>query len=202
MLEIIEWLASIDREVFIFINITLANPVTDLLMPVFTNDNYLRIFYALCLIGILWKGDKRLKIAIVFSIITIALTDQISANFLKSAIERLRPCKVMEVHLLYRCGAGYAMPSAHAANLFGQAYFFFVVARPSGKFLIPLAIIVALSRVFVGVHYPGDILVGAALGTVVGYGVGKLYQEVFVRKYIAKDRKETEDEPGDESNQG
>ena len=73
----------------------------------------------------------------------------------------------------------YAFDSAqHAANLFGQAFFFYQVRSSYSKYLIPLAILVALSRVFVGVHYPFDILAGAAIGTLIGFGVGKLFVKI------------------------
>lgn len=181
MLELIAWLGSIDRALFFFINTTIANPVTDFLMPLVTADLHLKIFFGLCLITILWKGDKRLRIAVIFSLIVVTITDQLSSTVLKHMIERPRPCHIMDVHLLVGCGSGFSMPSSHAANLFGQAYFFREIARPSAKFLIPLAIIVALSRVFVGVHYPADILVGAAVGTLSGWAVGAGYNYIYSR---------------------
>lgn len=171
MLDIILWLNAVDRAVFFFINTTLANPVTDFIMPILTKDLHLKIFYGLALLIILWKGDNRLRLAVIFSLITVAVTDQLSSTLLKPLLDRPRPCHELEVHLLVGCGGGLSMPSSHAANLFGQAFFFKKIAPVSAKFLIPLAIIVALSRVFVGVHYPADIVVGAALGTLAGLGL-------------------------------
>jgi len=182
MLELIEWLVAIDRGLFFFLNTTIANPVTDFIMPQVTADMHLKIFFGLCLAVILWKGDKRLRLAVIFSLITVTVTDQLSSAVLKPLIERARPCHIMDVHLLVGCGSGFSMPSSHAANLFGQAYFFREVAKPSSKFLIPLAIVVALSRVFVGVHYPADILVGAALGTISGWIVGTGYDFLYDKK--------------------
>jgi len=147
MLEFLMQLKAIDSELFFFINQTLANPVTDMFMPFVTGDTNLRIFYAACLFLILWKGDTKLRLAVIFSLVTV---------------------------------------SSHAANLFGQAFFFRKVAPFTGKYLIPLAIVVALSRVFVGVHYPADILVGSALGTLVGLGVsyGFLHYLPSMQKFI------------------
>lgn len=171
MLEFFVQLAEIDRSLFFFINQTLANPVTDVLMPFFTSDMNLRIFYATCLFLLLWKGDSKLRLAVIFSLVTVAICDQAVSTFLKPLLGRPRPCHELEVNLLVGCGGGLSMPSSHAANLFGQAFFFRKVAPFTAKYLIPLAIIVALSRVFVGVHYPADILIGSALGTLVGIGV-------------------------------
>ena len=171
MFELFVWLGSLDRGLFFFINTSLANPVTDILMPFITADLHLKIFYGVCLLIILWKGDRKLRLAVIFSLITVAICDQMVSTILKPLLARPRPCHEFEVHLLVGCGGGLSMPSSHAANLFGQAFFFKKVVPYSTRFLIPLAIVVALSRVFVGVHYPADILVGAALGTLVGLGV-------------------------------
>jgi undecaprenyl-diphosphatase len=183
MLELIQWLVSLDHSIFSIINKSLANPVTDLIMPFVTADLHLKIFYALCLLIILWKGDRKLRYALIASLIVVVITDQLASSVLKPLFARPRPCKVMDVHLLVGCGAGFSLPSSHAANLFGQVFFFKKIAPQSAKFLIPLAIIVALSRVFVGVHYPFDILVGAALGTLVGVMVAVVFNKKinFVR---------------------
>ncbi|HHI02755.1 MAG TPA: phosphatase PAP2 family protein [candidate division Zixibacteria bacterium] len=186
MLEFLMQLKAIDSELFFFINQTLANPVTDMFMPFVTGDTNLRIFYAACLFLILWKGDTKLRLAVIFSLVTVAICDQLVSSLLKPLLARPRPCHELEVHLLVGCGGGLSMPSSHAANLFGQAFFFRKVAPFTGKYLIPLAIVVALSRVFVGVHYPADILVGSALGTLVGLGVsyGFLHYLSSMQKFI------------------
>lgn len=196
MIELIMWLGSIDRSVFFFINTTLANPVTDFIMPLVTTDLHLKIFYGVILAIILWKGDKRLRLALIASLIVVTLTDQLSSAVLKPLFARPRPCWNMEVHLLVGCGSGFSMPSSHAANLFGQAYLFREVAKPSAKYLIPLAIVVALSRVFVGVHYPADILVGAALGTIVGWATGLGFNAIYKRKFGIKDKRGGEPNAG------
>jgi len=186
MLEFFMQLKAIDQSLFFFINQTLSNPVTDVFMPFVTNDMNLKLFYASCLFLMLWKGDSKLRLAVIFSLITVAICDQAVSTFLKPLLGRPRPCHELEVNLLVGCGGGLSMPSSHAANLFGQAFFFRKVAPFSAKYLIPLAIVVALSRVFVGVHYPADILVGSALGTLVGMGVsyGFLFYLPSMQKFI------------------
>ncbi len=175
MTDILTWLDALDKSIFFFINTTLANPVTDHLMPFVTSDTNLKIFYAACIIGILWKGDNRLRFAVIFSGICIAFSDQISSHLLKPLIGRPRPCHVFDVHLLVGCGGGKSMPSSHAANLFGQAVLFWKIAPKSAKYLFPLAVVVALSRIFVGVHYPFDVLVGTGVGFVSGFAAYGLF---------------------------
>ncbi|MEW6015444.1 MAG: phosphatase PAP2 family protein [Candidatus Zixiibacteriota bacterium] len=183
MSEILASLVALDKTIFRFVNQSLANPVTDVFMPFITTDLHLKIFYGVCLFLILWKGDRRLRWAVLGSLVVVTLSDQLSSAILKPLVGRLRPCKVMEVHLLVGCGSGFSFPSSHAANLFGQAFFFYGIAPRSAKFLVPLAALVALSRVFVGVHYPGDILAGAILGTAVGLVMAILFSKANRRFY-------------------
>ena len=180
----LEWLAEIDTILFLFFNVTLSNPVTNFLMPVITSDNLLRVGYGSAMILILWKGDVRLRWLVLFSILTLTATDQLASHFFKPLIERARPCQIMEnINLLVNCGAGFAMPSSHAANAFGQAAIFGLLLKKSRLPLIALASVVAFSRVFVGVHFVGDILAGALLGIFAGMILMLLFKQ-FERKYI------------------
>ena len=166
----LEFLSEIDTALFLFLNITLANPVTDLIMPVITSDWLLRIMYASAVVLLLIFGNARLRWVVLFSILVLAVTDQASAGLLKPMIGRLRPCHVLEnINLLVNCGGGKSMPSSHAANAFGQAVLFSMMYRRWAWPLLVFAALVALSRVLVGVHYPFDILVGAFIGAAFGY---------------------------------
>jgi undecaprenyl-diphosphatase len=180
----LEWLLTLDRSVFLFINRGLANPVTDLIMPVITNDNFLRLLYGLLVLALVIFGRRRFLWAILFSIVVVTLTDQSSASLLKPLIGRLRPCKIMEVHLLVGCGSGYSFPSSHAANLFGQALFWGLLCR---KYLWPevaFALLVGLSRIFVGVHYPLDVVGGMILGALQGAALAWLYLSLKAREKL------------------
>jgi undecaprenyl-diphosphatase len=166
-----EFLSDLDTALFFFINLKLANPVTNFFMPIITDDRLLRVIYATAMIILLWKGNARLRWMVLFSIIALTLADQISAGLLKDMIGRPRPCHIFDhnsINMLVHCGTGKSMPSAHAANVFAQAVFFSYSDRQPRIYLFTFATLVALSRVFVGVHYPGDIIVGSLLGTVIG----------------------------------
>lgn len=169
----IDWLVNLDQALFAFVNLELANPVTDIVMPIVTSDNLLRILYGVAMLLLLWKGSPRLRWMVLFSAMVLLLTDQLAANFLKEWIARPRPCHVIgEVHLLVGCGSGFSMPSAHAANAFGQASLFSYRYRQVRWYLYLSASLIAVSRVFVGVHYPGDVLAGAIVGAAVGLSLG------------------------------
>jgi len=174
----LEYLAELDKILFLVINVYLANPVTDLIMPVITSDNVLRVIYVLILIGMAWFGDRRVRWLILFSVIAMAASDQLSSNFLKHLIERDRPCHVFtNINLLVACGGGFSMPSSHAANVFAQAVLLSRHVKLLAWPMYILAIAVSLSRVFVGVHYPADIVVGA----LVGWLVARIVSFVFAR---------------------
>jgi undecaprenyl-diphosphatase len=173
----LETLTGIDTAIFMFLNVTLANPVTNYVMPVVTSDSLLRALFGLAIVLMVWKGDAHIRWLAAFSLVALLLSDQLSAGFLKPLIGRPRPCHVLEnINLLVGCGGGKSMPSSHAANAFAQAVFFSCVRRRLAKYLLPFAAIVALSRVFVGVHYPGDILAGAVLGAMIGVAVAYAFE--------------------------
>ena len=182
----LDFLLELDKVLFLLINGLLANPVTDAIMPVITNDSILRTVFLLIIAGLLWKGDRKQRWLVLFAGITMVITDQTAAGFLKPLIERARPCHLYpaeNINLLVGCGSGYAMPSAHAANVFGQAALISAYVRFTRWPLYIFAVLVALSRVFVGVHYPADIIVGALIGLLAGKIIGSLF-DLFNQKVL------------------
>jgi len=188
----LETLAAIDKAVFLFINVSLQNPVTDWAMPIITSDNLLRIGYGVAMVLLLWKGNTRLRWLVLFSALTLLLSDQMSAGFLKPLIERVRPCHTLtDIHLLVGCGGGFSMPSSHAANAFGQAALFSLTVRQTRWYLWVTACVIAISRVFVGVHYPGDVLAGTVLGILIGAAVVFLFEQ-FERSMVNRRKRRSE----------
>jgi undecaprenyl-diphosphatase len=113
-------------------------------------------------------------------IIMITLSDQI-ANLLKSGVKRLRPCKDPEIgHLVHLvnnyCGGAYGFVSGHAANSFALTTFVSLLFRKKWvtTCMVLWAALVAYSRIYLGVHYPGDVIGGAIIGAVIAWGHGTL----------------------------
>ncbi len=180
-----ETLQGIDSAVFVFINQTLANPLTDFSMPIITNDTFLRVGFAVAVLLLLWKGDNRLRRAALVSIVVLLIGDYISSSIIKPLVGRIRPCNdplmLANLHLLVNCGSGKSFPSSHATTAFTVAFFFWRVTPRVTRFaqrviagVMIVATLIALSRVFVGVHYPLDILSGGLLGGVVGCSLGRV----------------------------
>lgn len=183
----LDYLSSIDTTLFLFINVTLQNPVTDWLMPIITSDNLLRILFAVSMLLLLWKGDTKMRWLVLFAIITVAIADQVSSNFLKHLIARQRPCHTLtNINLLVGCGGGYSMPSSHATNAFAVATMFAIQVKRIAPYLYGFASIIALSRIFVGVHYPFDVLMGGIVGIMVGiavaFGFSLFYEKMYKKK--------------------
>ncbi len=175
------WLLNLDTQLFHSINRGWINPFFDVLMPILSAEEG-----AIILIGILIITaiiDRRKGwIVLIFTLIAVALTDPIVVRILKPLIARPRPCKVMFVHLLDRCSGSPSFPSAHATNIFSYAIAYSMVYRKALWGMIPLAVGVALSRVYVGVHYPLDILAGSILGTGIGLGMGYIALTLIKRR--------------------
>lgn len=176
------FLSDLDTELFYFINVTLANPVTDVMMPFITSNNFLRLLYIAAMLIILWKGSRKLRWLALFSAFALLLSDQLASAVIKPLVDRPRPCHVLtDIRLLVDCGAGKAMPSTHAANAFCQAMLFGWIFPSWRLYLFVFAGLVGLSRVFVGVHYPGDVFAGAVLGVLIAYGVLLLFRAFSAR---------------------
>jgi undecaprenyl-diphosphatase len=141
---------------------------------------------------ILWKGGARGWGIVGGAVIVIALCDQSSAHWLKPWVGRIRPCHVVEhVNLLMNCTDSFSFPSAHAANTFGAAMWF-SYGFPRLKWVVfPLAFLVSVSRVFVGVHYPLDILAGALLGVIIALVMIMIVEWVRLVRHRGDDAVET-----------
>lgn len=162
----LDFFNSIDTSLFYFINVTLSNPFTDKVMPFITENNHWLLFYIIILGFLFFKGGRKGKVAVILVLILIAFADQ-STNFLKEYFARLRPCKALEgVNLLVGCNSPFGMPSNHSVNNFAAATLFSYFYPIFKIALFSAASLIAISRVFVGVHYPSDVIIGAIIGTI------------------------------------
>jgi len=160
-----------DTDLFRFIN-EAHQPWLDGPMEIISGKLTWIPLYAL-LIYYLYKQLKQaVWKAIVYLLTTILFADQISSSLLKPLFKRLRPCHVEEfqswIHLPDGCGGMYGFCSSHAANAFAVAVGFYLLSKNKrvGAALLIWASVVSYSRIYLGAHYPLDVITGAIVGTV------------------------------------
>ncbi|MCB9230168.1 MAG: phosphatase PAP2 family protein [Bacteroidia bacterium] len=178
----IESLIHLDESLFRLIN-GANSPFWDGFMFWISNKYVWIPVYAL-LLGLIWKqfGLRHLLLILVCVGVLITLSDRTASGLLKPATERVRPCNpdspvYKEVHLVQgKCGGRFGFVSSHAANFFALATFLTFVFGSNKRSLpyvfFACAGLVAFSRIYLGVHYPGDVMGGAVLGILVGLLVG------------------------------
>jgi|TARA_B100001146_G_scaffold114932_1_gene101277 undecaprenyl-diphosphatase len=174
----LEWLNQIDRSILYFINNNLSNPIFDLFFTTITNEHLWAIPVLIGLMALIVRGGKRGKIAAVLVLIAASATDKTVVEIIKPAIGRLRPSHALgdTINLLVPKGGRYGFVSAHAANIFAGTTVLSYFYKQWKKPLLFLAFSVAVSRVYVGVHYPGDVLFGGLFG----YGMAWVIITVWV----------------------
>jgi len=183
-----DYLLQLDHKLFYFFNHTLTNRFFDWIMPYLRYPQFWIPVYAFILIFCLARYKKQGVIIILLLVATFAVSDFGSAHIAKPLVKRLRPCNdpAMAQTITRRvdCGTGYSFPSSHSSNHFAMAVFLIAVFHKRWKgiwfWCLLWAILVSVAQLYVGVHYPIDILAGAIYGTIVGYLFGSVLKRKFV----------------------
>lgn len=183
--EFIENLISKDQALFHLINSEWTAPWLDTFMPIFTDLHKFPLFVIPATIVILIMCLKFRKIAVhvlFLCIISFSISDSLSHRVLKPAFHRSRPeFSVQPVRLLSKSHKGLSFPSNHAANMFGLATVLTYFFRRKWPLFFGIAALIAYSRIYVGVHFPLDVLGGALLGAITSLALVILYAKI---KYV------------------
>lgn len=183
----LEHLIDIDQELFLAINQGMSNIFFDWLLPIMRNPFTWAPLYLFLIIFFIKHYGKMGVMIVVATLINFGVTDVVSSHLIKKNVERVRPCQdevfKQEINLRVRCGGTYSFTSSHATNHFGMAFFWIVLFRRRWKHTVWLCIawasVISFSQIYVGVHYPFDILVGAILGTLIGTLNGHFFKQFF-----------------------
>lgn len=183
----IEWLKAFDKSLFFLIN-GWNSPFFDVVMWWVSKTLTWLPLYVLIVYTVVKKHKQQWWLPVVFVVLVITLADQISVHLFKHTFDRLRPCHNPEinqmVHLVNNsCGGKYGFVSSHAANTFAVSFFVFklFIHQKSWVFIFLWALIVSYSRVYLGRHYPADVVAGGMLGVLIGWGTFCFYKTICRR---------------------
>jgi undecaprenyl-diphosphatase len=187
----INQLLEYDTELFLFLN-NLGSPTWDGLWLLITNKiTFVPLYFVLLYLMYKQFGLKAMLVLVVVIVLMISFTDQVT-NVFKRAFMRPRPCGVPDIadeirFIAVRCGK-YGFFSGHSSNSMAAAVFAGLLLKPYYKNLIFILLfwsaIVAYSRIYVGVHYPLDVICGMTFGAISGFGFYKLSKFILSR-YLA-----------------
>ncbi|MCK5688520.1 phosphatase PAP2 family protein [Myxococcota bacterium] len=155
-----EALLKLDAQALLWVETNLAGSFADWPMRILSDLRFFAPFILVLLWWLITKGGPKGRVIVLGSLLTVLLCDQLSATVIKPLVGRHRPHS-----------SSFSFPSSHATNIFGQALLFSRYYPKISIALFTLASAVGFSRVYLGKHYPLDVLGGAVLGTTIGFGV-------------------------------
>lgn len=183
-------LIELDQQFFLWLNSHHASWLDTAMLWITGREMWIPFYVAL--VGwLIYKQQKDALWTVIAIIVAVALADQVTSGLMKPFFERLRPCHEPSVaslaHLVGGCGGKFGFASSHAANTFALATFLGLMHPGKPVFIAVLylwAALVSYSRIYVGVHYPGDILAGALIGIAIAVAIHSLAQKTGRLKHI------------------
>ena len=184
----LEQLHNWDVYFFYKINTVWTSSFLDHIFPWWRDSTTWYPLYLFLLLFVIINFGWRIWTYILFVALNVTITDQLSSTFFKHWVPRLRPCQDPFMHgvvrmILNHCSGGNSFPSSHATNHFGAAVFFFCTLKPYFKNYAYLfffwAATVSYGQVYVGVHYPTDIIGGAIIGSMIGYIMALIFNKMI-----------------------
>lgn len=186
-------LQHLDQQLFLFLN-SLHSSFWDIVMHAISGRVIWAPLYLAILLYLSFRYKRKFLIIIPFIILAVTLADQVSVQLFKNIFLRLRPCHEPSlagmVHLVNgECGGLYGFVSSHASNSFNVALLSLMLIKRRWYTIsiITWASVIGYSRIYLGVHYPGDVVFGAMVGAFIGWGVYKLYELTDKKLLINKE---------------
>ncbi len=186
----IDWLLQLDYQVFYLLNGVLHNGIFDAIIPFWREKYFWAPLYLFLLTFLAYNYRSNFWVIVLFAVLTLVLSDQLSSGLIKPLVNRLRPCNdsslLETIRILVPCGSGKSFVSSHATNHFAIAVYFIMLFGKQHKWLLPIGLLwaasIAYGQVYVGVHFPLDIVAGALLGILIGRLTGTLANKQLLAK--------------------
>lgn len=159
------------------------HPLLDAFMLFVTDIKRTGLILLAIWVGLLWKGGAKGRTVAFLLIPLILFTDQLSSHVLKELFDRVRPCEALQgLRAIDGCRHSASFPSSHAVNTFAAATLFSLFYRRWVPWVAyGLAGVVSYSRIYLGLHYPSDVLGGAVIGIACAAMVVWVYRVVVER---------------------
>ena len=183
----LELLLNIDTALFLWINHGTVNIVLDVVMPLITSVKNWYIVYILGFILLIVRHGTQGRICTAMLCLSVLITDPLNSRIVKPYFNRVRPStSVTDSRVLVPDNGGKSFPSTHATNNFAAAFIlsFFYPKRKHLWYFV--ASMIAFSRVYVGVHYPGDVIAGAIEGVIIAFLLTLAFQKIQLHVTMKK----------------
>jgi len=186
-----ESLIHLDRNLFEWIHFELSSHPLDLILPILRDKLTWIPVYVFIVYGLYQKyGFKKGMASTMFLLLAVVITNLLNSHFLKNIVQRERPCRLdnftRDIQELVYCGEAYSFPSSHAANHFTISIFLILLLKDASRWikivLIFWATIICFAQVYVGVHYPSDVIAGFLVGFLVAVLVWNCYKILIINR--------------------
>lgn len=183
----LESILNLDKEIFVLVNSHWTSSWADAFFPFVTDLHktpfFKFVFIPLVLILFMWRrGVKKGLVIFFFCLLSVLLSDGFGSQVIKNNVQRPRPANTQGLEAIVRAPfGGYSFASNHATNMFSFASFTAAMFPPAAVPLYALAATVGYSRVYNGVHFPTDVIVGSLVGCIFGLSMSRVCRFVLVR---------------------